>query len=171
MSHELGGRVSLTRRGLLAGASGAGLGMGLATGAVAAAPDDRTLRAYLDTLIPADEQGPGALGLGVLEAMEGAAARDTRYRRLLDLGCAWLDQQAAFFGETAFGVLGENERDRLVLFASEQAPGSNARMFFETTQAHAFRVFWASPEAWAGIGYQGPPQPEGFLDYTEPPST
>ena len=103
------------------------------------------------------------------EAFEQAAAQSAEYRRLLDLGCAWLDQQAGFFGEKAFGALGENQRARLVLFASEQAPGSVPRVFFETTQAHAFRLFWARPEAWAAIGYGGPPQPAGFTDYAEPP--
>jgi hypothetical protein len=132
--------------------------------------DSRTLRSYLDTLVPADELGPGALELGVLEAIEAAAGEDAGYRRLLELGCTWLDEQAAYFGAKEFGALGDNERGRLVLFASEQAPGSLARAFFETTQEHAFRVFWARPEAWAGIGYAGPPQPEGFLDYSEAPA-
>ena len=163
--------VSLTRREVLVGASGAGLGFGLvgAAGARPPAGDPRTLAAYLDTLLPADEQGPGALELGVLEAIEKATAQDAGYRRLLDLGCAWLDQQAAFFGEKEFGVLADSARGRLVLFASEQAPGSLPRLFFETTQTHAFRLFWAQPEAWAGIGYAGPPQPVGFLDYAQAP--
>ena len=162
----------MTRRDVLAGASGAGLGLGLAraTSAHAAGDAGGTLRVYLDTLIPADELGPGALELGVLEAIEAAAAQDAGYRRLLDLGCAWLDQQAGFFGAKDFGSLGDDERGRLVLFASEQAPGSVARVFFETTQEHTFRVFWARPEAWAGIGYRGPPQPEGFLDYAQAPA-
>jgi Gluconate 2-dehydrogenase subunit 3 len=162
--------VSLTRRDVLAGASGTGLGLSLGPSVgVWALDDSRTLAAYLDTMIPADELGPGALELGVLEAIEAAAAQDAGYRRLLALGCAWLDQQAAFFGAKEFGVLGDNERGRLVLFASEQAPGSLARRFFEITQNRAFRVFWARPEAWAGIGYRGPPQPEGFLDYALAP--
>jgi hypothetical protein len=158
---------------MLAGASGTGLtlsfGRGVAVRA-SALDENRTLAAYLDALIPADELGPGALELGVLEAIEKMAAGDADYRRLLDRGCAWLDQEAAFFGAKAFGILGDNERGRLVLFASEQAPGSLPRSFFEATREHAFRLFWARPEAWAGIGYRGPPQPEGFLDYAQPPA-
>jgi hypothetical protein len=155
---------------VLAGASGASLGA-LAAGSTAApVADRRTFRAYLDTLIPTDELGRGAIEAGVLEAIEATAAQDTGYRRLLDLGCTWLDEQASFFGEKAFVALGQNQRARLVLFASEQAFGSVPRVFFETTQAHAFRLFWARPEAWATIGYGAPPQPEGFIDYAEPPA-
>jgi hypothetical protein len=169
--------MGLTRRSLLAlwgcatrGVVGAALVSRLLGKAHAAGDSGRTLRVYVDTLIPADELGPGALELGVLEAIEAAAAQDAGYRRLLDLGCAWLDQQAGFFGEKAFGALGENQRARLVLFASEQAFGSVPRVFFEMTQAHALRLFWARPEAWPAIGYGGPPQPAGFIDYAEPPA-
>lgn len=170
-------RMPFTRRALLAAPtraaltlSGAALVSRLLGTTRAEAEARSTLEAYLDTLIPADELGPGALDLDVPEALETALARDASYRQLLDLGCAWLDDQAAFFGEKGFSALGENERSRIVLLAADGEPGSLERTFFETTRRHVFRLYWTRPDAWAGIGYDGPPQPDGFMDYAEPPA-
>ena len=152
------------------GALGVSLWSGGLVSSQAASSDRRTFAAYLDSLLPNDELGPGALRLGVLEQIEAAAAQSAEYRRLVELGCAWLDEQAAFFGAKDFGALGENERGRIVLLAAERDPGSLPRSFFDLTRDAAFRIYWAKPEAWAAIGYGGPPQPDGFVDYALPPA-
>ena len=75
-----------------------------------------TLEAYLDTLIPADAT-PGAVELGVPEKILARAARNTRYRELIERGCAWLDRQARKHGAAHFGALNESQRALIVRLA------------------------------------------------------
>ncbi len=49
------------------------------------------------------------------------------------------------------------------------AADSPARRAFARTREDAFAAFYGDPRAWPGIGYRGPPQPEGFPDYDRPP--
>lgn len=134
----------------------------------AAATTARTLAAYLDTLLPGDELAPGAGALGIGERFQAKAARHPNYRLLLELGCQWLDQRAKDLGAPDFASLDADDRERLVDRAAHA--GGVARLFFDATHGEALFAYYAHPAAWAGIGYGGPPQPEGFLDYTQPPA-
>ncbi len=58
------------------------------------ASKERTLAAYLDTLIPDDDLGPGAVRLGVDKEFIAVAANNPPLRAFLDAGLAWLDEQA-----------------------------------------------------------------------------
>lgn len=150
------------------------LGFGWVTAGSAAADtsvasNQRTLAAYLDILIPDDDLGPGAVRLGVDKDFLAIAARDRRIRAFLYAGLAWLDEQAKWGGVQEFAALSEAKRKTVVSLAAEAEPGSLPRRFFETMRSGAFFHYYARPQAWAAIGYDGPPQPEGFTDYTGPP--
>ena len=47
--------------------------------------------------------------------------------------------------------------------------GPNAS-FFATLREDVIRAFYSDPIAWKEIGFYGPPQPEGYLDFSKPPS-
>jgi hypothetical protein len=154
--------------------SAALLGFGwISAGSAAAdtsvASKERTLAAYLDTLIPDDDLGPGVVRLGIDKKFLAAAAADQRRRALLDAGLAWLDEQAKWGGAQDFVALGEAGRATVVSLAAEAEPGSLPRKFFEATRSGALTYYYSHPQAWAAIGYDGPPQPAGFTDYTDPP--
>jgi hypothetical protein len=132
------------------------------------AVDADTLRAYVDTLIPAD-QSPSATQLSVAEKMLARTKEDLRYRTLLEYGCSWLDREAGNVAGARFADVTEPDRERIVARAAGAPPGSPIRVFFDTTRDHAFIHYYATPESWRTIGYSGPPQPVGFPDYARPP--
>lgn len=133
------------------------------------ARDAVTLRAYVDTLIPADET-PSGTALGVDQQLLNVASSLPDSQRLLDLGLAWLNQQARANYDRDFPDLGEREREAVVSKAAAADYNTLPRVFFERTRADAFFHYYGRPESWHGIRYyRGPPQPLGFMDYTQPP--
>jgi len=128
----------------------------------------RALGPYLDTLIPEDST-PSATGLGVDKAVIDLARRHPQAARLVGLGCAWLDGQAAERGAEDFTTLDAAGREAVVALAEQSPERSLPKAFFELTRREAFSHYYAQPAAWAGLGFGGPPQPMGFADFAEPP--
>lgn len=129
----------------------------------------RTLSAYLDTLIPDDDLGPGIIRLGLDKAFFTLASRYPRYGSFLTAGCVWLNEQARKADAEEFATLDERGRDAIVVLASKAPRRSLPRRFFQSTRGSAFRLYYGKSESWAAIGYGGPPQPGGFPDYAEAP--
>ena len=136
-------------------------------GPVASEPLQRTLAAYLDTLIPADAS-PSASQLGLHHRFLELGRRSSAFRRLLETGCDWLDKEAIRLGAGEFARLTEPKREALVAKAAGLGRRSGARRFFEATRDSAMRHYYSRPEAWPSLGYAGPPQPLGFPDYAKP---
>ena len=130
----------------------------------------RSLGAFLDTLLPADIT-PGASQLEVDKSIITQARANMRLQRLLTLGCAWLDTQAKERGAEDFAALAQPNRDAIVSAAETSPAQSLPRVFFEQIRGMAFYHYYARPETWPGMAYAGPPQPRGFLDFTQPPGT
>ena len=128
----------------------------------------RALGPYLDTLIPEDST-PSATQLGVDKALIDLARKRPQVARLIGLGCAWLDAQASERGAEGFAALDAAGREAVVALAEQSPARSLPRAFFELTQRQAFSHYYAQPAAWNGLGFAGPPQPMGFLDFAEPP--
>jgi hypothetical protein len=129
----------------------------------------QTLRAYLDTLIPADET-PSATQLDVAEKIMAKAATDRGYERLIKQGCDWMDKQAKQYGAHNFSDLSEANREHVVSRAAEGEAGILPLMFFERTRADALFHYYGHPQSWRALGYAGPPQPGGFMNYAEAPT-
>ena len=168
--------MSLSRRQFFSLTLGTGLWASLGTACRRSAQDvlgqpgrQQTLEAYLDTLIPADDT-PSATQLGVSEKILSRAATDSDYLRLLKRGCDWLDTQAKESGAAHFAALSEDQRERLIHLAAEGEGGPWVEMFFDQTLADAFSHYYADPRSWRSLDYPGPPQPRGFLDYTQAPT-
>jgi len=167
----------LSRRRLLDTAARTGLRGWLATWlvglwhppATAAAAWERTLPACLDALIPADGDNPGALQLGVPQRLAAAAAQDRGYADMLDQFSRWLDAQAKAAGAASFTDLADAERETVLRAAEAAEAGSVPRIAFARLRRDAFTSFYADPRSWPAMGYAGPPQPNGFPDYAEPP--
>ena len=73
-------------------------------------------------------------------------------------------------GSESFASLSEDDRNQVV--AAAEAAGLNTfeNKFFRTTRFSTFSLYYMEPQAWAAIGYDGPPQPIGFPDYADPPA-
>ena len=67
--------------------------------------------------------------------------------------------------------MSEIERGEIVTLAAGAALGSAARTFFQATLDDALFHAYADPRAWANLGYVGPPQPIGFMDFAAAPKT
>jgi len=131
--------------------------------------EEKTLAAFLDTLIPADDV-PGAVQFGVPEKIQEKAKRDNQYRRLVKQGCSWLDSRAGRLYAASFDSLGEKDRDDILTIAAEADPGSVQRIFFRQIRSDSFHHYYSHPGSWPQLGYNGPPQPKGFPDYDTTPS-
>lgn len=165
-----------TRRRFLRVSLGAGLLAPLGVGCTDAIqrlpskPDQwQTLRAYLDTLIPEDES-PSATQVGVTEKIISHMEANAGYRQFITKGCAWLDAQAKQYDAVHFAALSDAQREQVMSWAATGKATVFAQMFFDRTQADTFSFYYAHPRSWRALGYAGPPQPRGFMDYTQPPT-
>lgn len=134
-----------------------------------AQPSGKTLRAYVDVLIPADET-PSASQLGVDREMLAKGRNSVDYRNVLVYATSWLDEQARGRGNRDFVSLDLPARESVVARAAAADRESLENLSFEITRTDAFLYYYARPESWRGItDYRGPPQPLGFMDYYLPP--
>ena len=122
---------------------------------------------FLDTLIPADTT-PSATQLGIHTRLLASAAAGAD-AELLATGCGWLDAQARFLGKSGFAALGETEREAIVARAAAAPPGALPNVFFQRVRSDSMRHYYSMPASWAGLGFDGPPQPRGFPGHDRPP--
>jgi hypothetical protein len=127
-----------------------------------------TLESFLDALIPADET-PSATQLGVAGKILTQALEDSQYRRLIKKGCGWLDHKARQHGADGFHSLGNREKEKVVAEAADADADSLPGIFFARLRSDAFFHYYAHPSSWKGLGYKGPPQPDGYPDYALAP--
>ena len=122
----------------------------------------------VDLLVPRDET-PGALDLGVHRLVISELS-DNRTRAkgfaeaLLDLDRHALAEHGAEFLE-----LNATLQETLLLTlaaAPRRTPGGR---FIRLLRYDTMRHYYARPEVWPSLGFDGPPQPRGFIDYTQPP--
>jgi predicted Fe-Mo cluster-binding NifX family protein len=130
--------------------------------------DFEILSIFLDVLIP-DDITLGAVKLGVTEKIIHKAAKDKGYYTVLLSGCAWLNKQALKQEGISFSMLTSGQLQRIVQQASESSQNSMSHRFFTQTSNDAFYFYYSHPEAVKLLAYSGPPQPNGFPDYSDPP--
>jgi len=130
---------------------------------------DANLRAWVDTLVPAEPDFPGALALGVADRISNAIRRDPQYAKLTQEALNWIDTRARMLGGASFAELPESGRQNVVAAAAASAAGSTPRTFFQASLDDALFHTYADPRAWVGLGYAGPPQPVGFPDHVSAP--
>ena len=130
-----------------------------------------TFVAFVDTLIPADRHTPAASDLDIPRRLIDATKRTPAYIKLLKLGCRWLDRRARTVHGSVFVTLSERQKEKIV----DQVAGVTAKglpyAFFHSVRQNALTLYYARSESWAALGYDGPPQPNGFPDYHQPPMT
>ncbi len=88
---------------------------------------------------------------------------------LIANGIAWLDQRAARQGVADF--LGLDEARKLAaLDAAFASRDDGIQPFVLVLRFHLGTAYYAAPPIKSAFAYTGPPQPEGFLDFQEPPA-
>jgi hypothetical protein len=157
------GRRDAVRRvaqATLAAALGELSGLAVAAApAAAGARTARTLAAFCDTIVPADELTPAASALGVPEAIRAGMQGHALAERLLLAGCAWLDEATG--GD--FAAAAEPDRvaacERMQSMSWESPPGR----FFALLRNTIMATYYADRRAWRGLALDRPPQPLGFF--------
>jgi hypothetical protein len=129
------------------------------------------LDVWINTLMPADEQSLSAVELGVPQRLVDKGASDDGYLKLIVAGCRWLDSEARRRGARDFSGLDTTDREDVASLAERSEADSLPLVFFENTLEDTFHFYYARRESWVMLGYDGPPQPRGFMNYAQPPRT
>ena len=128
-----------------------------------------TFSAYVDTIIPADEYTPAPSGLNIPAEMLTRARRLRTYQRLLRLGCRWLDQSARAAGGERFANLDDSRREKIVEQTARPDAEKLPAVLYRVVRIHSMTLYYSRAAGWTGLNYNGPPQPDGFMDYAQPP--
>jgi hypothetical protein len=127
------------------------------------------LMLLVDTLVPADES-PGAVALGIHTAIETSIRAHANYQELLLNGVAWLDRESERRFQARFSELPGESREFLLTVAENSPRNSAQRRLFTVLRKDVIQRYYTDPEAWVQLGFQGPPQPLGFMDFSKPPA-
>lgn len=117
----------------------------------------RTFAAFLDVLLPRDSYSGSASDLKVDLTLREFAKRDPRFRRLVELGCTWLNMT----GQGSFADLAATDQIRVVEWMASSDWNQIPRRFYELVRQAAIEIYFSEPASLAGLPIQGPPQPLG----------
>jgi hypothetical protein len=123
----------------------------------------QTVTAITDLMFPGDGL-PGATELGIHNRI--AAMSDLH--ALMTDGVDWLDRRAKQQGAPNFLALDESAKSAAVeaAYASDDVVTSQ---FIIKLRFYAGRAYYSEPVIKSAFPYTGPPQPDGFPDFQDPP--
>jgi hypothetical protein len=126
---------------------------------VAPSPAEKaTFAAFLDVLLPRDALSGSASELRVDALLWDLAADDARFRRLVGLGCQWLNAT----GGPPFAELSEEQQIAVVEWMSTSDWNQVPRRFYELARQTAVEAYYSNPAVWRGMSIERPPQPLGY---------
>lgn len=130
-------------------------------------------------IIPTDED-PGAREAGVVFQLDHIVASSPKLKEQYTKGIEWLDYMAEkVFDKESFLDLTLDEKIKILKIADSGRTSLThkaylfiryrgiipAVRFFSAIKRQTFEVFYTSEMGWKMVGYQGPPQWAGHLDY------
>jgi len=123
----------------------------------------KTVKVVTDLMFPGD----GLPGATELKIHDRIMAMSDLHDMMAD-GVGWLDSWAKTKGASDFLALDESTRSAAIdaAFASEP---EQARQFAITLRYYAGLNYYSDPVIKAAFPYTGPPQPDGFADFQDPP--
>ena len=123
----------------------------------------QTVKAIAGLMFPGDGL-PGATELGIHDRI--VAMSD--FHDMMADGVGWLDKWARGKNASDFLALDESARSAALeaAFASDE---EDTKHFVVTLRYYAGLNYYSEPLIKAAFPYTGPPQPEGFADFQDPP--
>ncbi|HAV14613.1 MAG TPA: hypothetical protein DCX06_14145 [Opitutae bacterium] len=130
---------------------------------------ESTLRAWVNTLLPADRSSPAAGDVGVHFEIIKKAESNRQYMQLLEIGVRWIENEATQLGITSFTQLDPAQAEFIVAKAEASGLQAMPGLFFYHTLRDAKAFYYSKEASWAGVGFPHQPQPLGYMDYAEAP--
>ncbi len=124
----------------------------------------RSVKVVTDLMFPGNDGLPGAIELNVHDRI---IAMDDLHEAMA-YGVSWLDSWARSKGASDFLGLDESARSAAIdaAFASDI---EDARQFAVLLRYYGGLNYYSEPRIKSAFAYTGPPQPEGFPDFQDPP--
>ncbi|MEM4658489.1 MAG: gluconate 2-dehydrogenase subunit 3 family protein [Candidatus Methanosuratincola sp.] len=113
----------------------------------------------------ADAIAPGAKEIGIRDLLMDYFSKNTGIASFYDAGFWNLDAASRSIFKQPFHMIPSKEDRRKLL---EDISIKN-RQFFWGFRNLVIRFYYTHPAVWKRLGYAGPPQPAGFMDYHLPP--
>lgn len=126
------------------------------------------LQRYIDLLLPENKM-PGALALGADQYILNKYAQDEAYAKAINLGTLWLNYTARKLNKTDFIALPEEMQLKVISISEQSAIATLPYLFYQTIRQDVFQYYYGHPEVLKHFYYARPPQPRGYMDFSEPP--
>ncbi|MEQ9618263.1 MAG: twin-arginine translocation signal domain-containing protein [Deltaproteobacteria bacterium] len=108
---------------------------------------------------------PGSEDIGIKEKVMNLVRNDKGAAGFLDAGFWNIDALSrAKFDKPFYALENKEDIDRIIKHVSVRN-----RTFFLQFKGIVMKFYYSDPSVWKKLSYQGPPQPRGFMDYTEAP--
>lgn len=113
----------------------------------------------------AEELVPGAGSIGMKEKLMNFFRRDKGVATFFDAGFWNLESiSKAAFKKSFYELENKEEIEKVMKHVSFRN-----RPFFNQFRTLVIKFYYGDPAVWKKLAYDGPPQPRGFMDYSEPP--
>lgn len=130
--------------------------------------EQRTIERIVDLLVPREET-PGAVDLGIHRRVFDGMQRDAGLALAYGALVAAVDREARARHRVVFLDLGARQQHEVLLALASPALATPEGSAFLQLRQDTMRLYYAQPEVWPSLGLDGPPQPAGFVHYTDPP--
>jgi len=126
------------------------------------------LQRYIDLLLPENKM-PGALTLGADQYILKKFENDKAYAKAITMGIVWLNYTAHKLNKTDFVALPETMQLKVISLSEQRAIATLPYLFYQTIRQDVFQYYYGHPEVLKHFYYARPPQPLGYMDFSEPP--
>ena len=156
-----------------------------------------SLVATLAALIVPTDKDPGATEAGAADYIDRMVSESEEKQKQYAKGLDWIDNAAKKQYGNNFLELSVKEQIELLTIIDEEEKKKyrqvqnyfdrvnrkidelwidgfglgNSNRFFHIVCEDVFYGYYSNPISWKVVGYYGPPQPVGYPDYAEPPSS
>jgi len=145
-------------------------------------PYQATVIEEVTSLIIPSDNSPGAREAGIVFAIDNSISENKRLQTIYQKGIEWLDFKAKeLTGRDSYLDLNQDERIEILKIADQYRSSLSRRaiapavdrenlignQFFKDVVRRTIDIFYTSDLGWKVVGYHGPPQWAGNLDYSK----
>jgi hypothetical protein len=115
----------------------------------------------------AEELVPGSGSIGMKEKLMNYFRRDKGGATFFDAGFWNLEAVSkAAFKKSFYDLDNKEEIEKVMKHIN-----ARNKTFFHQFRTLVIKLYYGDPAVWKKLSYDGPPQPRGFMDYSEAPKS